>query len=159
MMRDISSHNLLARNELDKLTSQLLSPRSEKATLRDPTIAFRDLLGEISGLTEGTTYYEDLQNTTLAGGLAIAPRDAIRSILDYYRTVQYLRGTHAAISKARQKLSRAPLEVLYAGCGPFAPFALALATKFSPEEVRFTLLDVHSRSLETAKHIFEVMGL
>lgn len=49
--------------------------------------------------------------------------------------------------------------MLYAGCGPFAPFALMLATRFEPSEVRVTLLDVHSWSLECARRLFETFGL
>jgi hypothetical protein len=156
---DRHSQAASARAELERLTDQLLSPDSENATLRDAATGLHCLLGNLSGLNEASTNADDTRNIALDTGLAISPKDAARSILDYRRTAQFLRGLRASITKAQEYFFTGPLEILYAGCGPFAPFALALATQFSPAEVQFTLLDVHSRSLELARHIFAEMGL
>lgn len=158
-MKDSSSQAPSVRTELERLTDQLLSPDSESATLRAAATGLHGLLADFSGLTEASANEEDISNIALDTGLAIAPKDAARSILDYRRTAKFLRGLRESITKAQKQFFNGPLEILYAGCGPFAPFALALATKFSPEEVQFTLLDVHSRSLEIARHIFAAMGL
>lgn len=158
-MKDRASQAPSVRAKLERLTNQLLSPDSENSALREAATGLHGLLGDFSGLTEGSNNEEDTSNIALDTGLAISPKDAARSILDYRRTTKFLRGLREAITKARKQFSNGPIEILYAGCGPFAPFALALATKFSPEEVQFTLLDVHSRSLEIARHIFAKMGL
>jgi hypothetical protein len=158
-MKDCSSQATSVRAELERLTDQLLSPDSENATLRDAATGLHGLLASLSGLTEASANEEDTSSIALNTGLAIAPKDAARSILDYRRTTKFLRGLRESITQAQKHFSNRPLEILYAGCGPFAPLALALATKFSSEEVQFTLLDVHSRSLEIARHIFAAMGL
>ena len=158
-MKASSSQAPSVRSELERLTNQLLSPASENPTLRDSATGLHGLLASLSGLNEASTNKDDTSNIALDTGLAISPKDAARSILDYRRTAQFLRGLRASITKAQEHFFKGPLEILYAGCGPFAPFALALATQFTPAEVQFTLLDVHSRSLEIARHIFAEMGL
>jgi hypothetical protein len=49
--------------------------------------------------------------------------------------------------------------VLYAGCGPLAPLCLPLAARIGPEAARFTLLDVHERSVEMARRAVAALGL
>jgi hypothetical protein len=158
-MKDCSTQAPSVRAELERLTDRLLSPDSDNATLHDAATGLHGLLANISGLTEASANQEDTSNIALETGLAIAPKDAARSILDYRRTTKLLRGLRESITKAQRQFFNGPLEILYAGCGPFAPFALSLSTKFSPAEVQFTLLDVHSNSLEIARHIFAEMGL
>ncbi len=58
-----------------------------------------------------------------------------------------------------QKRFPQPIEILYAGCGPFAPLAIALATRFNASQLQFTLLDIHSRSLDSARQLVQTLGL
>src|SRR5438046_4021242 len=122
-MKDSSSQAPSVRIELERLTDQLLSAESENAALRDAATGLHSLLANLAGLKEASTNRDDNSSIALDTGLAISPKDAARSLLDYRRTAQFLRGLRESITKAQEHFFDRPLEVLYAGCGPFAPFA------------------------------------
>ena len=93
----------------------------------------------------------------LASGVAISPRDAANCILDAPRTACLARAVDAAVA-ARIPRST-PIEVLYAGCGPFAPLALCTAALRPDAPLRFTLIDAHAPNLARAHRLFERAGL
>ena len=59
----------------------------------------------------------------------------------------------------REHVAGRPVEVVYAGTGPFAALALPLAALLVAGEVRFTLLDVHERSVASVGRLVERLGL
>jgi hypothetical protein len=65
----------------------------------------------------------------------------------------------AAIRAARGQFAGEPIHVLEAGCGPLAPLSLPFALRYPPSEVRFTLLDLHPRSLESAQQLAADLGV
>jgi hypothetical protein len=143
---------------LKEIADVLLSDRAGDERSEEAAAGLYSLCSSISGIDERSAGEHDPGGTRLPSGEAVAPADAARCVLDYRRTSGFLRGLHAAIREARRRFPGAATEVLYAGCGPFAPLALPLATRFSPDEIRFTLLDVHERSLGSARRIFDAVG-
>ncbi|MET0398964.1 MAG: hypothetical protein ABW277_19385 [Longimicrobiaceae bacterium] len=143
---------------LEGIADELLSDRADDDRLSAAAAGLYSLCSSITGIGDDTTGADDADGTRLPGGEAIAPRDAARCVLDPRRTSRFLRGLHAAVLQARTRFPDVPTEILYAGCGPFAPLALPLTTRFSPAEIRFTLLDVHSRSLDAARRLFHALG-
>jgi hypothetical protein len=158
-MRDSPAHNPSLRSELGLITRQLLAPDSDNSTLRSAVTALHVLLADVSGLTEASTDERDRLDIALESGVAISPLDAARSILDYRRTVKFLRGLEHCVSKARRRFPNGNLKILYAGCGPFAPFAVMMSTLLSPAEVQFTLLDVNPLALARCRRLFAALGL
>ncbi len=97
--------------------------------------------------------------TQTSNGLALSPIMAAMCADDFVRTVEFVRGTHAAIVDIRKQFPDRPARVLYAGCGPHATLAVPLMAVFTPEEVLFTLLDIHPESIAFAKCMITALGL
>jgi hypothetical protein len=143
---------------LRQITDDLLSAQVDDEKQRAATIQLYSLFSSITGIAD-STHPDDIHAAQLAGGKAIAPKDAATCILDYNRTSKFLSGTKAAILAAQQRFPDTTIEILYAGCGPFAPFAIPLTSQFSSSEIRFTLLDIHQRSLDAVQLLFQTLGL
>jgi hypothetical protein len=94
----------------------------------------------------------------LDSGRALSPRLAAHCLLDAPRTAAFLRGTLAAIGEAMRRFPEDPIEVVYAGTGPFATLALPLFHRLKPRRVRFTLIDVDERSTESVHSLVEHFG-
>jgi hypothetical protein len=143
---------------LEEIADDLLSDQADDDRLAAAAAGLYSLCSSIAGIDEHSAHADDLDGTWLPSGEAISPRDAARCVLDFRRTSRFLRGLHAAILEVRGRFPGATTEILYAGCGPFAPLAVPLTSRFSPDEIRFTLLDVHERSLNGARRVFQALG-
>jgi len=117
------------------------------------------LFREITGMREDTAGPRERSAILAPAGAASSPLDAARCLLDVRRTAAYLRGVHAAIQEARLRFPTETIHVLYAGCGPFAPLCLPLLPLLKGERVRFTLLDVHARAVESVQSILAALHL
>jgi hypothetical protein len=144
---------------------QLIQITNDLFLLRDPVkleeavIGLHSLLSAISGIDDNSSHPSDSLKTLLSFGEAISPKDAARCVLDAARTSKFLRGIYSALLEAQKRFPDGPIEILYAGCGPFAPLAIPLTTLFNADQIQFTLLDIHPRSLESAQHIIQTLGL
>lgn len=149
------NHSLL----LKQIADDLLFQQEDYDRLSAAATELYSLCSSVTRIDESSTHADDLNDTELPNGNAISPRDAARCVLDYNRTSKFLRGIHAAIVEAQKRFPNTVIEILYAGCGPFAPLAVLLTSRFSPGEIQFTLLDIHNRSLDAAQRIFQAFGL
>jgi hypothetical protein len=113
----------------------------------------------ITGMREDRVDPRDCSTTSLPTGSPLSPLDAGRCLLDPRRTAVYLRGVYGAIQEAQQRFPGQVIHVLYAGCGPFASLCLPLLPLLAGQEVRFTLLDVHARSIESVQAILKTLRL
>ena len=143
---------------LKEIANELLFHQADDNRLKAAAARLYSLCSSITGIDEHSDHADDLDGIGLPSGEAISPKDAARCVLDHGRTSKFLRGLHAAILEAQKRFPNTTIEILYAGCGPFAPLAIPLTSGFSSAEIKFTLVDVHKRSLNAARRIFQVLG-
>lgn len=144
---------------LKQIADDLLFQQEDDDRLAAAATHLYSLCSSVTGIDDGSIDTDDSNETRLPNGNAISPRDAARCVLDYRRTSKFLRGIHAAIVEAQKRFPNTTIEILYAGCGPFAPLAVPLTSRFSSRQIQFTLLDIHKRSLDAAERIFQAFGL
>ncbi|HKQ03765.1 MAG TPA: hypothetical protein VJ464_01435 [Blastocatellia bacterium] len=144
--------------QLQEITDVLLLSDNPKE-LNDTVLKLYSLLSAISGINDNPIDASDSLNSVLPVGEALSPRNAARCVIDAARTSKFLRGIYAALLEAQQRFPNGAIEILYAGCGPFAPLAIPLTTQFKADQIQFTLLDIHARSLESARHIALAFGV
>ena len=137
----------------------LLEESSYPGELLAATHSLREAFVALTGIDDQAPDADTGAYTRLASGVAVAPVDAARCLVDFARTTTWLRGIRLAIEEALQCSPGERVRVLYAGCGPWATLALPLCTVFDPDQVAFTLLDIHDRSLVAARRLVDHFGL
>ena len=142
--------------QLKRIAEELLFLSNPEELQRAAT-RLHSIFSDITGIDVDAD--TDSQSTMLPNGRALSPKDAAGCVLDFARTAKFLKGIYAALLQLHERFPGESLDILYAGCGPFATLAVPLATQFGADRVQFTLLDVHRRSLESAAQIFEACGL
>lgn len=134
----------------DVLLDPLAAPGDQLAAAH----ALRDALASLAGWSE-----EDPGvgvEVAVAGGIAICPLDATRCIPEYRRTAGFLQGLAAAIDDAAARCEGV-VDVLYAGCGPLAPLALALVHR--APRARFWPVDIHPENVACVRRLVAAAGL
>ena len=134
-----------------ELTNILLYENENYGTIHQCVHMLHDFYASITGITAEQT---SDRNLFLPNGKAISPGQAANCLLDLRRTTTFLRGIHKAILKLQQNFPGQPLNVLYAGCGPYATLLTPLTTIFTPDQVRFHLVDVHQESLNAVEKLY-----
>jgi len=145
--------------ELRRLTRETLNYRGPRGILAG-------LVHELVGVLQSVANFridealDITEGETACGqGLAISPTQAAGCADEFLRTAAFLRGLQGAIEEALDSNSGRPVRVLYAGSGPYATLAVPLMSLFSPDEARFTILDLHAASIESVKSVVSGLGL
>ncbi|WP_435263571.1 phytanoyl-CoA dioxygenase [Tenacibaculum sp. nBUS_03] len=113
-------------------------------------------LTEITGFD---TKIEHLAAVPLAKGKALGLNHAAQCLLDYKRTVTFLKAVVLAIKEKKKTHPKETIHFFYAGCGPYAPFITLIAPLFTPKEIQFTLLEINKASVESAKKLINLLNL
>ena len=98
------------------------------------------------------------QNLSLNSGKAIGLTWAAMCIKDIMRTKKFMEGVSNA-ARDCLKNNKRPIQILYAGTGPFATLMLPLTAQFSSEEIHFTLLEVNEDSLQCVQRLIKILHL
>lgn len=144
--------------KLREITDVLLFETENYGKLLEAATALYQLLLAAAEFDGDSAQTKNGSQICLPTGKAISPTDAARCILDFARTCAFLKGIHAALQTLEKRSADSPVEILYAGCGPLAPFAVPFCLYFDAGKIRFTLLDVHEESLDASQRIFKFFG-
>lgn len=113
------------------------------------------LFSSITGIDINKLSDDDIY---LASGKAISPSGAAHCLLEFKRTAIFLRGVKKAIdAKIRERSST--VNILYAGCGPYATLVTPLLSFYSSKQVNITLLDINQVSLLAVEKLYKSLGL
>jgi hypothetical protein len=148
---------------LRSIADTILDESSSQLRLQAALDEYSQLCARVSGIQPDAGFNSQAGDQLLAEGVAIGPRAAAHCITDYQRTVVFIRGVYAAINdsitKQQQRSDRPPLNILYAGCGPFATLLMPLLERFDPGALDITLLDIHAESLASVGRLISHFGL
>jgi len=144
---------------LRKVTSIILDSQKPAYTLRPEVLEMITILVDSQANWFALQEHISEGETRTLNGLALSPSMAAMCADDFVRTIEFIRGTHAAIVDIRKQFPDRAARVLYIGCGPYATLAVPLMSFFSSAEVIFTLLDIHPESIASAKTIIETLEL
>jgi hypothetical protein len=143
---------------LREITLEIMNHQRPLYSLGAETGALRRLLEARAGYRIDPQLDIARGETLTAAGLAISPTQAAMCASEHARTAAFIRGLEQAIREASGRIHGRPIRILYAGCGPYALLAIPLMSLFPAEKVRFTLLDIHKQSIESAKTVVEALG-
>ncbi len=141
---------------LREATATLLDRRAGPAALKRCADEIRERLSLLTGITDSAA--GDIHDRSLPFGRAIGPWKAAACAMDFMRTAAFMRGVDDAIREARQRTS-GPLEIVYAGTGPFALLLLPVLLHRDASPMRITMLDAHVRSCVVLRRLMSTLGL
>jgi hypothetical protein len=146
------------QSRLKAAAAILLSESSESENVRSAAEDAHALFTEIAGFKPDPDP-EELLDTLHPGGRAISPRAAALCLTDHLRTAAFARGVRDAIAHVRARFVGETINVVYAGCGPFAPLLVLPLLAIESDAIQFTLIDAHQTSLKAARRIVDALQL
>lgn len=146
-------------DKIGEISRIILDESSSREDLKQACEGYFELLTDLAELEPGKFSADASSESGLANGVAISPLDAGRCVLDHIRTSQFIRSASAAITEIRKRSGSKRVNVLYAGCGPFAALILPVLLNEKPGDLKVSVIDAHSRSLESVENISRKLGL
>ncbi|MEP1470056.1 MAG: hypothetical protein ABJK25_03720 [Halieaceae bacterium] len=143
---------------IDDIAETILDQQSSPEELRLALDSFVSLCVDAGDIAPDASFSAWAGDSLLEGGVAINPGAAAHCVSDYRRSVVFMRGVYAALVELRSRFKDSTLQVLYAGCGPYATLILPLLGKFLPGDIKVYLLDAHQASLDNVKLLLTHFG-
>jgi hypothetical protein len=110
--------------------------------------------------TRLSTIQHSLANeVSVKGGIALSSSGAADCVDDYLRTIYFIKGIYKALTILTADFPERRINILYAGCGPYATLILPLLPLFSKERINAILLDINAASIASVGQLLKVTGL
>lgn len=144
---------------LSSIGTIILDESSSPEALRRALSEFVQYCSELTGIAPNPSFDAWAGDSLLSSGVAINPHAAAHCASDYQRSTVFIRGIYAALMSLKPRYADTPLEILYAGCGPFATLLLPILGKFPAGELNVSLLDIHPKSVDSVELLLRHFGL
>ncbi len=145
------------QSKLAEITDKLLHEEKLGIALQSLCGDLYSLLLEVSGFDPEKN--ESRDNIKLKSGTAIGSTWAAMCIHDIIRTQRFLKAIHQAIKDKLEAQPGSPVQILYAGCGPFATLISPLLTLFEEDQIKCTFIDINPVSIESLRNTLKVLNL
>ncbi len=144
------------REELRRISDEILKPGDFHDKLAPAITDYVTLLSKIVKIDNDDEL--NRRHVQSEMGQAIGTFWAAQCVKEILRTQRFVRSLYAAIKeKLTQKAG--PVQVMYAGTGPFAALALPVMMHFSPAEVQFTMLEINQQTYDILQQVLEAFNL
>jgi hypothetical protein len=140
---------------LADITDILLDDYTRGDLLSETLDLYRDILLTASGIDLGGQDELDCLHT--GAGVAIGTTWAALCIDDLLRTKRFISGLYQAVTTVTDRRP-GPVHILYAGTGPWATLFLPLTSKFTPDQLRVTCIEINDGSFASVQRTFESLG-
>lgn len=114
---------------------------------------------KITSITGFDSRIENLAAVPTAKGKALGLNYAAQCLLDYKRTLKFIKAIVSAITEKLNENPEKEVRVFYAGCGPYATFLTLIAPLFQANQVQFSLLEINKNSVVSAKKLIDSLDL
>lgn len=130
-----------------------ISNKILQSTLVEEELTAADELSQFFNLYFALSLKDSDYNTEIItqGGIAISLKEAALCVDDKLRTVRFIKGIYAAMKELTLRFPSEKINILYAGCGPFATLIIPLLPYLTPDKVTITLLEINPKSIDLIK--------
>lgn len=149
----------MSNQALAEISRIIIDERQPPQALQRALDDYSRLCSQATGIMPDPGFTKWADDTFLAEGVAINPQSAAYCLKDYQRSINYIRGIYAAILDLKRRTPADPVNILYAGCGPFATLILPLLVNFRATELNLFLLDIHQASLDSVRKLMTFFAL
>ncbi|RBQ02897.1 hypothetical protein [Pedobacter miscanthi] len=144
------------REELRRISEEILKPGDFHHTLAPAITDYAALLSKIVNIDSNDEQHRKHVQSEM--GQAIGTFWAAQCVKEVLRTQRFVRSLYLAIKEKLDQKPK-PVQVIYAGTGPFAALALPVMMHFSPSEVQFTLLEINPQTFNLLQEILDAFGV
>lgn len=137
--------------EFEKVINGLLDEADDFVVLRESTQQLQALFAQATGIQAGNLTHAQMQTTS--NGKVVHEVQAAHCVLDMMRTRQFLRAIYKAIAHFRAR-GNSPVQLLYAGTGPYATLLTPLLPFFTPQDLQLTFLEINPVSMRAVKKLY-----
>jgi predicted RNA methylase len=144
------------REKLCRISDEILKPGDFHDKLAPAITDYVALLSQIVKIDSDDE--QNRKHIQSEMGQAIGTFWAAQCVKEILRTQRFVRSLFSAI-KEKLKQKSGPVQVIYAGTGPFAALALPVMMHFTPAEVQFTLLEINQQTYDVLLKVLYAFNL